>query len=324
MITLTNGKTLGTGDLNILIRDSNGALIDPAQISYSIFQVSSQVPIQIRGAYDYDFTQPNSLPPATFTPEGAVLVGQPLSTPVRACQGTYWVNITIPTVWQGVYRLVWYITQYQGQPQNTVFEDFVVQNIDPTSNSFEAPSVTIANAPTTKNKYAPAIMYVRELISDENPDRNYHFRPPTPGKVVAGYTTRVGYIWLDSTILRMLDIAISKLNTWNTKNLYNWTLDNIPIDWGRCAAVGAASSCLLKEGARWAADEFSYSLNGVSLDINKANLYQSLGQTYQQEFNEWVPLITANRPFSAGLRQQRWLLGAFLLFAVIPAFMGVC
>lgn len=309
MVTHTQGKQLGSGDLNILVRDSNGALIDPAQISYSIFQISSQVPVKVRGAYEYDQLQPQNLQQATYTPQNAMLVGQPRMVPVRASQGAYWVNISIPTTWQGVYRLVWYLTQYQNQPENQVFEDFIVQTVDPASNSFEAPSSIIAQAPITTNKYAPAIMYVRELISDENPDRNYHFRPPTPGKVVAGYTTRVGYIWLDSTILRMLDISISKLNTWNPKNYWNWTLDTIPIDWGRCAAVGAASSCLLKEGARWAADEFSYSLNGVSLDINKANLYQSLGQTYQQEFNEWAPLITANRPVSAGLRQQRWLLG---------------
>jgi hypothetical protein len=267
------------------------------------------VPVKVRGAYEYDLLQPNTMPDVQYQPQGAMLVGMPRMVPTRSSQGAYWANISIPTTWLGVYQIVWYLIQYQGQPENSVYEDFVVQTVDPTSNSFEAPSVTIASKPNTTINYAPAIMYVRELISDENPDRNYHFRPPTPGKVVAGYTTRVGYIWLDSTILRMLDIAISKLNTWNTKNLYGWTLDNIPVDWGRCAALGAASSCLLKEGARWAADEFSYSLNGVSLDINKSNLYQSLGQTYQQEFNEWAPLITANRPFSAGLRQQRWLLG---------------
>ena len=309
MITLVNGKTLGSGDLNILIRDSNGKLIDPSQISYSIFQISNQIPLKIRGAYDYDFEQLNSLPPATVQPEGAMLVGQPRMQPVRASCGTYWASLTIPTVWQGIYQIVWYLTQYVGQPEDQVKESFVVQTVDPTSNSFEAPSVTIAAKPTTTGKYAPAIMYVRELISDENPDRNYHFRPPTPGKVVAGYTTRVGYIWEDTTILRMLDIAISKLNTWNTKNLYGWTLDNIPVDWGRCAAIGAAALCLNKESARWTADEFSYSLNGVSLDINKASQYQSLGQTLQQEFDEWAPLLTANRPFSAGLRQNRWLLG---------------
>ena len=44
----------------------------------------------------------------------------------------------------------------------------------------------------TGKYYAQAIRVVRELLSDTNPDRNYHFRPPTSGRVVANYTTRVG------------------------------------------------------------------------------------------------------------------------------------
>ena len=199
MITLVNGKTLGSGDLNILIRDSNGKLIDPSQISYSIFQISNQIPLKIRGAYDYDFEQLNSLPPATVQPEGAMLVGQPRMQPVRASCGTYWASLTIPTVWQGIYQIVWYLTQYVGQPEDQVKESFVVQTVDPTSNSFEAPSVTIAAKPTTTGKYAPAIMYVRELISDENPDRNYHFRPPTPGKAVAELIRRPSSTFLVQT-----------------------------------------------------------------------------------------------------------------------------
>jgi hypothetical protein len=217
--------------------------------------------------------------------------------------------MVVPTLWRGVYRLVWYIVQSNGMPEDRVYEDFVVQTIDPIDPAFEAPSTIMAARPVTTNKYAPAIMYVRELLSDTNPDRNYHFRPPTPGKVVAGYTSRVGYIWLDSTILRMLDINIAKLNWYNPMNITNYTLDNIQVDWGRIAAIGAAASCLSAEGARWAADEFSYSLNGVSLDINKSSLYLSLAQSYGQEFSELAPLVTANRPVSCGLRQQRWLLG---------------
>ena len=307
MTTVTEGKALGPGDLSILVRDTRGALVDPWSISYSVFQVSERVPAVGQRAYDYDLEQPNRM---RELPEGDLLLcGQPKSVPARASQGAYFVPITVPTAWRGVFRLVWYLVQWQGQPENRVFEDFVVQPVDPADSAFEAPSAIIAQRPVTTNKYAPAVMYVRELLSDTNPDRNYHFRPPTPGKVVAGYTTRVGYIWLDPTILRMLDINISKLNTWNPKNLTSYTLDTVPADWGRCAAVGAASSCLTAEGARWAADEFSYSLNGVSLDINKSQLYMSLGQTYQEQFSEWAPLITAIRPFSAGLRQQRWLLG---------------
>jgi hypothetical protein len=308
METLTQGKPLGPGDLSILVRDASGRLIDPVVIAYSIFQITDKVPVAGQRAYDYDLEQPNHMP-VTNPETNFVLMTEPKLVPCRASQGAYFVRMAVPTVWKGIFRLVWYIVQYPNEPENRVYEDFIVQPIDPASSSFEAPSAIIAQRPVTTNKYTPAIMMVRELLSDTCPDRNYHFRPPTPGKVVAGYTTRVGYIWLDPTIIRMLDISISKLNTWNPKNLTSFTLDTVPRDWANCASLGAASSCLSAEGARWAADEFSYSLNGVSLDINKSQLYMSLGQTYQQEFQEWAPLITAIRPYSAGLRQQRWLLG---------------
>ena len=134
---------------------------------------------------------------------------------------------------------------------------------------------------------------------------------------MAGYSTRVGFIWSDEDILMNLDISISKLNTWNPMNYTGFTLDSIPTDWGKCAAIGAASLCLLGESARWAADGLNYSLNGVSLSLDKWSSYQSLGQNYDTQFTTWAPLITAVRPFSAGLRQQRWLLGSVALCAVL-------
>jgi hypothetical protein len=249
-------------------------------------------------------------------PEGATLALPPQQTPVRASVGTYYAQFTIPTTWKGVYKIVWQLQEFAGNcPQSYVHMDFVTQTVDPADPAFEAPSMiigkqlSIASARTTPAMYAQAIRAVRELLSDTNPDRNYHFRPPTPGKVVSNYTTRVGFIWLDTTILVNLSISISMLNVYNPMNYYAWTLDTIPADWGNIAALEAAALCLSGESARWAADEFSYSLNGVSLDINKSALYQSLAATYSQQFNTMAPLVTANRPVSAGLRQQRWLLG---------------
>lgn len=311
MVTLTQGQKLGPGEISILVRDSNGQLIDPILITYSIFQVTSQVPMVGSRAYEYDLQQQNQLEtPATYQMQNLTLVSQPKQVPARASQGAYYLNLpAVPTLWKGIYRICWYMVQYADQPENTVYEDFVVQNVDPASMSFEAPSAIIAQKKVTTNKYAPAIMYVRELLSDTNPDRNYHFRPPTPGKVVAGFTSRVGYIWLDSTILSNLDMAIGFLNWYNPKNITNFTLDSVPREWGMVAALEAASFCLTGESARWAADEFGYSLNGVSLDINKSALYQSLGDTYHQRYELMAEKVTAIRPFSAGLRQQRWLLG---------------
>jgi len=281
--TLTTEKTLGPGDLALLVRDANGALIDPISLTYSIFSID-----------------PSGSP---------VLVTQPQMVPHRASQGAYYIRMTIPTVWNGSYQLQWFLKEYEESGIVTILEDFVVQSVSPASGSYEAPSTIIAQPPITNRKYAPAIMYVRELLFDTNPDRNYHFRPPTPGKIVAGYTTRVGFIWTDSQILRFLQMAISKLNWYNPKNIYSFTLDTVPADWGRIAAFAAAAMCLSAEGARWAADQFSFSLNGVSLDINKADLYRGLADGYNAQFTEMAPLVTANRPFSAGLRQQRWLLG---------------
>jgi hypothetical protein len=308
MVTLTNGKTLQAGDLDICVRGADGSMIDPAAITYSIFQIDKQIPVRPTLAYSYDQMQPDKLSSHSVNPESTLVYG-PMQVPTRSSQGCYYVPITVPTTWHGVFRLVWYLTQYAGGQQNMVHEEFAVENVDPTSMSFEAPSVQMAKAPRTTHKYTKAIMYVRELLSDDNPDRNYHFRPPTPSKVVAGYTTRVGYIWTDQTIIRMLEMSIQDLNTWNPMNLTAYTLDTLPLNWSSAAATGAAAKCLNREGARWAADEFSFSLNGVSLDINKAALYQGMGAQYRAEFSEMAPLVTANRPGSVGLRQQRWLLG---------------
>src|SRR5271157_3852093 len=317
MVTFTQGMTLGPSNLSILVRDATGALVDPVLINYTIFHVTDQLPLKVTQAYEYDLHQPQHMaggPP--LPPVDIQLAGQPQCVPTRVSQGAYYVPITIPTTWKGVYRLVWNIQMYPNCPVDTVVEVFVVQSIDPLDPAFEAPSVIIAvpeSIPSAGNStpamFAKAVMYVRELLSDTNPDRNYHFRPPTPGRVVAGYNTRVGYIWLDGTILMFLDISISMLNLYNPMNLYNWTLDTIPADWGRIAALGAAAFCLQAEGDRWAADQFQYSLNGVSLDVNKADLYSGLGETYMTQFNTMAPLVTANRPMSVGLRQQRWLLG---------------
>lgn len=317
MIVLTTGQQTGTSDLALLVRDASGNLVNPILINYSIYRLRDYIPTKPTVAYEYDMRQQLSMeggPP--LPPEGSMLVTQPQVVPVQASVGTFYASFFIPTTWRGVYKIVWQLQQYVGScPQSFVHMDFIVQPIDPTDPAFEAPSMiigkqmNIANAQTSPTMFAQAIRVVRELISDTNPDRNYHFRPPTPGKVVANYTTRVGFIWLDTTILVNLATSISMLNLYNPMNYYNWNLNTIPFDWGNIAALEAASLCLSGESARWAADEFSYSLNGVSLDINKSALYQSLSQTYQQQFNTLAPLVTANRPISAGLRQQRWLLG---------------
>jgi hypothetical protein len=144
MVTFTQGKTLTAGDLAILMRNAQGALFDPQNLTYSIFQVSKSIPTRPTQAYEYDLHQPQNMEGGPTLPvEGLVLVGQPNCIPRRASMGAYFIPITIPTTWSGVFRLVWYIQSFPGGPIDQRFEDFVVQAIDPADPAFEAPSMIV-------------------------------------------------------------------------------------------------------------------------------------------------------------------------------------
>jgi hypothetical protein len=283
MRVFNQGKTLTPGDMGLNVRDANGQLIDPTGISYTIFAIDDA--------------------------GNKVLASAPKLQPARSTTGVFYITGVVPTAWLGQMNLVWYLQQYPGDAETSIFEEFEVVKIDPLTTSFEAPSAILSTRPGLNKVLIERIMGTRELLSDEDPDRNYHFRPPTQGKVVAGFNDRVGFIWTDRTIIRMLRLAMEMANTWNPMNLYGYSVENAPRAWGEAITVGAAAKCLSKEAARWEADEFDYSLNGVSLTLHKAAEYQSLANDYSSEFKDWLPNLTANRPASVGLRQQRWLMG---------------
>ena len=283
MITLTPGRTLTSGDLYLVTRDATGNPVTPYSIVYAIYQ----------------------------TLDGAqALVTNPGMTPANSSPGCYNVNMVIPTTWSGVYQLIWTVQETPTSAPTNITEDFTIQAVKPGYN-LQAPSVLLATTQVTKPQYADIVMAVRELLSDTNPDRNYHFRPPTAAKVVANYSARVGFIWEDPTILIFLKAALGIINSANPKNFYGFTLDNITTDQGApyaaCAALGAAWLCLSAEGCRWTADEFGYSLNGVSLDLQKGQNYISLANNYKTAFDAMVVPLTANRPRSMGVRQNRWM-----------------
>jgi hypothetical protein len=282
MMVFVPGRQLSPGDLNLTVRDAQGLLYDPDGISFTMFQ-------HLEGR--------------------DVLVWGPKAVAKRVEQGLYWVDMTIPSSWEGDFKLVWHLRERSGAEERAVYEEFTVARMDISRTSHEAPSIAMARNPLLTPKLADLVIVVRELISDENPDRNYHFRPPTAGKTVAGYSQRVGFIWEDKTILRFLNLAMSTLCIANPMVNYTYTLENAPANWLQTACIGAAAWCLSKEAARWAADEFSYSLNGVSLDVNKAQTYQGLGDSYRAEFTEMKMNLAATKPTSVGLRQSRWLLG---------------
>src|SRR5271156_6172079 len=107
MIVLTQGQPTGTQDLAILVRDASGCLVDPVNITYTVYHLRDLVPTKPTVAYEYDMHQPLNMeggPP--LPPEGSTLASPPGQIPIRASLGTYYASFTIPTTFRGIYKIV--------------------------------------------------------------------------------------------------------------------------------------------------------------------------------------------------------------------------
>jgi hypothetical protein len=59
----------------------------------------------------------------------------------------------------------------------------------------------------------------------------------------------------------------------------------------------------------WVADEFSYSIGGVSLDIDKSSKYESLYQAMSDQFDKQLERAKNTVKIVKGLQQPRYGIG---------------
>jgi hypothetical protein len=83
-----------------------------------------------------------------------------------------------------------------------------------------------------------------------------------------------GYRWSDELLLIYLQVAMADINAEPPNTLY--MLDNVPLSWHGCILAGALISALMGEAIVQTGESFSYSDNGISLNINAAAGYQSI------------------------------------------------
>lgn len=135
MAVILRGSTTGPNDLDIMVRNSGGSLIDPYRLEYAI----------------YDFTTGLE-----------VLMGSPVNTPVKIATGHYYALFVIPGDANiGNWRIRWTIQETVADPVYQSVEDFNVvgSNVIP---SF------------TGDLNMDRLIYsLRILLRDNNPDRNY-------------------------------------------------------------------------------------------------------------------------------------------------------
>lgn len=269
------GQVLGQGDLDIFLVDAVGNPTNAYQITYALY-----------------FVDPST---------GAeVLIGPSTRVPVNPGVGEYYASMMIPTNAEiGCYRIRWLFRETSTSAQEGVVQQFGV--------------IGDASSEYPSSEYSECVQNLinkmRVLTRDNNPDRNYRFMPPEGEGQVGCYNQVFGYIWEDSEFAEYLEIALWKWNIHppNTEQ-YN-TVDKVcrqkpswqaALLWG--ALVNAAQALVYN----WIAQEFDYSIGGISLNIDKSSKYEGMKQNAEDQWDKLVEAKSRTEKYMRGLAQPRF------------------
>jgi hypothetical protein len=150
------------------------------------------------------------------------------------------------------------------------------------------------------------------LLRDQNPDKFYHFRPPEHGGRVGAYDRVFGQIWEDNELLHYLEASLDFFNMFPPSTFGLATLDALFAQmpgWKTVIWYGAMALAFNAVAANWVADEFDYSIGGVSLSIEKSSKYESLKQNAEQQFDKGTEAKARTVKFLRGLQQPRFGIG---------------
>jgi hypothetical protein len=271
-VAFIRGTTTGSSDLTITVRNSGGTLIDPYRIEYAIFDYTTGIEI---------------------------LMGSPVNTPAQISTGNYYASVNIPADSKiGVWRIRWTVQEYSTDPVYQSVQEFQVLG-DTTIPSFTG------DINTDKLIYS-----LRIMLRDNNPDRNYRFLPPASEKYIQGQTQVFGFIWEDEELLEYIYMAIDDFNSRPpTSDIGLSNLSSSERRWRTTIILRAAAFACFAIAMNWIANEFTYSISGVSLDIDKSSKYQALKDEYISEYDKLVEQNKLSIKIAVGLRQFRYGIG---------------
>jgi hypothetical protein len=246
-----------------------GNLSDPFSVTYTL----------------YDST--------TGTPE---VIGLPDRTPIKFATGSFYAPWTIPDDEPlGVHKVIWNYKENATSAVKTDTEEFEV----------------LGPCVGTEVTYPPFLQYmIHELrikLRDINPDRDYHFSAPSGEATIAGFTRTRGYRWPDESLYSHLVQAANYINLYPPDT--GFVLENYPAVWQPLVLLQAMSYALWDLAILWMNEEFSYSLNGISLDIMRSDKYQSAASAMQDTVNQQIELAKKRIHITKGLAQNRYIFG---------------
>lgn len=221
------------------------------------------------------------------------LVPLQAGTPTRYSLGWFYAPLTIQEEWpDGEYQITFRIVQNSGDPEHPVIIRFFIYKTPILAGSFDA-------------KVFQLISKLRIVLRDNNPDKNYHFRPPRHVEEVNAYTQRIGYIWEDAELATYLDLGLGMIN--GAPPLTGYRPENLPEGYEASLLYAAASAALEAMATNWVEEEFGYNLSGQSLDLQKSQKYQGLADGYDTKFDKLLDRAKkAHEKYARGIRQPQY------------------
>lgn len=268
-VAFFKGQRLTSSDLNIVVRDVNGVPVDPYYIRYSLFDCTT-------GA--------------------EVLIGDPNRVPTTTGTGKYYVDAIIPLDANiGNWLVRWNFRETAVTPLIEVVQEFNVV------------ADTVQVSVTGDTTHDAFIRRLRIILRDHNPDRNYSFRPPSHEEFLQSQAQVFRYIWEDEELYEYLLMAVDDFNT--APPVTGVTLNTVPDRWRTAIILRAASFACFAVAMNWVADEFSYSISGVSLDIEKSSKYEGMKNNFIQEYDKLKEQAKRSIKITKGLKQPRYGIG---------------
>jgi hypothetical protein len=261
--------------LNIFLKKRDGTPRNAAEIFYNIYDFTSGVEIL--------------LPPENRLPQNPAV-------------GEYYAAFRIPSDANiGKYRIRWIFRQYLNSKQAEVLQEFAI--VGDSTQVITVPGVT----PTELD----LVRGLRIMLRDANPDRNYHFAPPTGEESVNQFTRVFGHIWLDDELKEFLQVSLDSINMYAPQTFYD-TLDQLILqhrNWRTLLFTGAMVHSVNALALNWILDEFDYAIGGVSLNLEKSSKYQSMANDAQSRFTDMVTAAKETVKIIRGLKQSRYGIG---------------
>lgn len=271
-VAFRRGTTTGPSDLYIAIRDLSGNLMDPYRLEYAIYDVTTGL---------------------------EVLIGSPVNIPIRTSIGQYYAQVGLAADSNiGDWLIRWTIQETATDPVYQSVQEFNVVG--------DSMLVSFSGNPNVDK----LVYSLRVLLRDNNPDRNYHFRPAESEKFIQGQTQVFGFIWEDEELLEYINWAIDDFNS--RPPTTGISIDNLfgsEKRWQAAILIRAGAFACFAIAMNWIADEYSYSISGVSLDLDKSSKYMSIKDEFINEYDKMVEAAKRSIKIIKGLRQFRYGVG---------------